>query len=451
MSDNKELQQLIERGQAGDIQALTDFFGNAHPADIADIIDQADAAQSQRFFAMLDVELQAETIGYLAEARQLMLVLGLSRRDLARLFTEMNSDERADLYQQLPEGIQITLMPALATAEREDLRRMASYPEGSVGSIMTSDYATLHPGLSAKRAIEALRAQALDKETIYVAYVLDEERHLIGTVSLTELVLANAQTKVEQVMRAEPVWVSVDASPSDASRMVADYDLLAVPVLDASGALVGIVTHDDAFDVQEEQATEIMHKASSVGAMVGSIKTATFSMLYQKRIYWLVLLVFGNLLSGLGIAFFEDTIAANVVLVFFLPLLVGSAGNAGSQASTLMVRALSTGDVEMRDWASMLLKEVSVSLALGLTMALTVSMIGYWRGGIDIAMVVALTMMLVVVVGSLIGMCLPFILSKLNLDPATASGPLITTIADAAGVLIYFGIAVAILPPLVTG
>ncbi len=449
MSDGKELQQLIERSQAGDIQAMTDFFGNAHPADIADIIDLAETEQAQQFFAMLDVELQAETIGYLEEARQLQLVLGLSRRDLARLFTEMNSDERADLYQELPEGVQESLMPALATAEREDLRRLTSYPEGSVGSIMTSDYATLHPSLSAKRAIEALRAQALDKETIYVAYVLDENRQLIGTVSLTELVLANAQTKVEQVMRPEPVWVSVDASPSDASRMVADYDLLALPVLDANGMLVGIVTHDDAFDVQEEQATEIMHKASSVGAMVGSIKTATFSMLYQKRIYWLVLLVFGNLLSGLGIAMFEDTIAANVVLVFFLPLLVGSAGNAGSQAATLMVRALSTGDVEMRDWASMLLKEVSVSLALGITMALTVSMIGFWRGGVDIAMVVALTMMLVVVVGSLIGMCLPFILSKLNFDPATASGPLITTIADAAGVVIYFAIAVAILPPLV--
>lgn len=441
----RDLEQLVERAQAGDIHAITDFFGNAHPADIGNLIDAADVEQAQQFFAMLDVDLQAETIGYLAEPRQLALVLGLSRRDLARLFTEMNSDERADLYQELPEEVQVSLMPALATAEREDLRRLASYPEGSVGSIMTSDYATLHPGLSAKRAIEALRAQALDKETIYVAYVLDETRHLVGTVTLTELVLANATAKVEQLMRPEPIWVAVDAPQSEASRLVADYDLLAVPVLDENAALVGIVTHDDAFDVQEETTTETIHKASSVGAMVGSIKTASFSMLYQKRIYWLVLLVFGNLLSGLGIAVFEDTIAAHVVLVFFLPLLVGSAGNAGSQASTLMVRALSTGDVEMRDWAGMLLKEVSVSLALGLTMALTVSFIGLWRGGPDIALVVASTMMLVVVVGSLIGMSLPFLLNKLKFDPATASGPLITTIADAAGVVIYFAIATAVL------
>lgn len=216
--------------------------------------------------------------------------------------------------------------------------------------------------------------------------------------------------------------------------------------------MVGIVTADDAMDVAQDEATEDFHKSGgSLGRVAHSIKDASVGVLYRNRVFWLVLLVFGNVFSGAGIAYFEDLIAANVVLVFFLPLLIDSGGNAGSQAATLMVRALATGDVVLRDWASMLGRELVVAGLLGLTMALAVSTIGFVRGGLSIALVVALTMQVIVIVGSVIGMSLPFLLSRFNADPASASSPLITTIADGAGVVIYFYIASRLLPQLAGG
>jgi len=231
------------------------------------------------------------------------------------------------------------------------------------------------------------------------------------------------------------------------ARRISRYDVLAMPVVDAQNRIVGIVTHDDAMDVLQEEATEDFHRVGSVGDLDRSVRGASIGLLYRKRIGWLILLVFGNLLSGAGIHYYEDTIASVVALVFFLPLLIGSSGNAGAQAATLMVRALATGDVMLKDWGRMLGREVLIALLLGLTMALAVSTIGWYRGGTGVAVSVALTMVLVVIVGSLIGMSLPFVLSRLKLDPATASAPLVTTLADAAGVFIYFGVATAILFP----
>lgn len=196
---------------------------------------------------------------------------------------------------------------------------------------------------------------------------------------------------------------------------------------------------------ERDEATEDFHKGALISTPIGSLKNASVAFLYRKRVLWLVLLVFGNLFSGAGIAAFEETIAANIVLVFFLPLLVDSGGNAGAQSATLMVRALATGDVVMRDWLRLLGRECGVALALGATMSLAVAGLGLLRGGQGVALVVASSMLIIVLVGSLIGMSLPFLLSRMKLDPATASGPLITSIADAAGVLVYFGIATAVL------
>jgi magnesium transporter len=196
---------------------------------------------------------------------------------------------------------------------------------------------------------------------------------------------------------------------------------------------------------ERDEATEDFHKGALIGTPLGSLKNATVSLLYRKRVLWLVLLVFGNLFSGAGIAAFEDIIAANIVLVFFLPLLVDSGGNAGAQSATLMVRALATGDVVMNDWWRLLVREGAVALGLGLTMSVAVAGLGMLRGGPDVAFVVASSMLIIVLIGSLIGMSLPFLLSRMRLDPATASGPLITSIADAAGVLVYFGIAAYVL------
>lgn len=227
--------------------------------------------------------------------------------------------------------------------------------------------------------------------------------------------------------------------------MIARYDLLALPVVDADGVLLGIVTHDDAADAMQAEMTEDFQKISTVLPFSQNMRQASIRLLYSKRIVWLALLVFGNLFSGAGIAYFEETILAYVSLVFFLPLLIDSSGNAGAQSATLMVRALATGDVVLKDWRDLIGRELFIAAALGATMALVVFPLGIWRGGSDVALVVGMTMFLVVIIGSLVGMSLPFLLSRLKLDPATASGPLVTTISDALGVLIYFSIATTML------
>jgi magnesium transporter len=275
--------------------------------------------------------------------------------------------------------------------------------------------------------------------------VVDPERRLVGSVRLQELILAWPNVSIADLMERNPRSVLVSDDQEVAAREIARYDVLALPVVDSEGHLVGIVTHDDAMDVVEQEATEDFHKQATVGTIVTSLKDASIGLLYRKRITWLVLLVFGNLLSGAGIAYFEETIAAHVALVFFLPLLIGSGGNAGSQASTLMVRALATGDVGLRDWGRVLGREILVAAALGATMAVAVSAIGFFRGGPEIALVVALSMIMIVMVGSIIGVSLPFLFSRFNMDPAAASAPLVTVMADAVGVMIYFSIATALL------
>ena len=416
-----------------------------HAADVAAALDQLDAPLACRLLHVLPAIERADLYGHLSPASQVGIASCIDRTELAELFLHMSHDDRADLFNRLSAGQRESFLPALAQVEREDLRRLAAYKEGTVGATMTSDYATVLPGLTARDAVEHLRHVAPDTETIYQAYVIDDERRIVGTVSLRDLIVAAPLQRVEAFMKRDVITVAADSPREEAARLVARYDLIALPVVDAADRLVGIVTYDDAMDVAETEATEDFHRVGAMAGLAASIRDATVASLYRKRIFWLVILVFGNIFSGAGIAYFEDTISAYVALVFFLPLLIDSGGNAGSQSATLMVRALATGDVVMKDWARMLARELGVATLLGATMALAVSLLGLWRGGPEIAVVVVLTMQLVVMIGSMIGMSLPFLLSRFRLDPATASAPLITSIADATGVVLYFAIATAVL------
>ncbi|MND97493.1 Magnesium transporter MgtE [compost metagenome] len=418
---------------------------NLLSADIARYLDSQDLTEISRLLDLLPLGKRAEVFGYFPIARQVQLAEALPRSALVALIAAMSADERADLFNRIGQDHRDALLPALAHLQREDLRTLANYAEGSAGAIMTSEYSTLDARLNAAQAIEALRREAADAETIYQTYVLDEQRQLLGTLSLRELILAPPQIPVAQLMITPVVSARVDDDQEEVARLINHYDLLALPIINADGALVGIVTCDDAMDVVVEEATEDFHKGALIGTHIGNLSTATVTMLYRKRVLWLVLLVFGNLFSGAGIAAFEDIIAANIALVFFLPLLVDSGGNAGAQSATLMVRALATGEVVLRDWLRLLGRECAVALGLGATMAVAVALLGVMRGGWDISLIVASSMLIIVLLGSLIGMSLPFLLSRLRLDPATASGPLITSIADATGVLVYFWIATQVL------
>lgn len=409
------------------------------PVDIAEILAQLKPAQAWALLKKLPQ--RAEVFEYFDAEQQVRMAEQAPRGGLAPLVGAMAADERADLFKRLTEEQQALLLPALAQAEREDMRKLASYEEGTAGALMTSDYATLKPTMTVSEALVALRQEAPDAETIYHAFVTDERRRLMGAVSLRELILAKPTLTVGDLMVHSVIRASIQTDQAEVARLIARYGLLALPIINDDEQLVGIVTYDDAMDVASEEATSDMHKGAAVTSVIGNMKEASIALLYKNRVFWLVLLVFGNIFSGMGIAHFEDIIAANIVLVFFLPLLVDSGGNAGSQSSTLMVRALATGEVYLKDWFVLLGRESLVAMALGLTMAAAVSIIGWYRGGPEIALVVSLSMVAIVLIGCLIGMSLPFLLSRFNMDPASASAPLITSICDASGVVIYLFIA----------
>ncbi|PXX96564.1 magnesium transporter [Halomonas sp. LBP4] len=431
-------------------ERLDQLLPELRSADIAEIVEDILAEEDDLPIALglldsLPIERRANVLGYLPGEEQTDVAEAMSDETLLAVLEEMGSDERADLFNLLGEDRRETLLRRMARQEREDLKRLASYEEGTAGAIMTSDYVAIPSGMTVSQAMMRVRQTAPDAETVYQLYIIDPDGRLAGTLSLRQLMVARPTARVDDLMIKDVISIPVDQEQEEVARAVARYDLLAVPVIDAEQRLVGIVTHDDAMDVAESEATEDIHKGMSIGQLEDGVSRVPLWSLYRKRVIWLVLLVFGNLLSGAGIAYFEDTIVAQVALVFFLPLLIGSGGNAGAQAATLMVRGMATGDVGVKDWGKLLGRELLVAGSLGLTMALAVAPIGVLRGGEAVAMVVAMSMVTIVLFGSLLGMCLPFLLDRLGWDPATASAPLVTTLIDASGVLIYFSIATAIL------
>jgi magnesium transporter len=419
---------------------------NLHPNDVAKFLQNYEIAEIVSLLRCLDLRRTAKIFSFIVSFTQMQLVTVMTDKELSKLLTYLAPDKRTDVFNFLPLARQQSLLSSLTYAQREDLSRLAQYHEGTVGAVMTSEYAALSPSIMVKEAIEQLRLDALNKETIYQIYLIDEQKKIIGTLSLRELILAQPEVKLADIMWKKVIAIEVDKPKKEAIQKIADYDLLVLPVTDSLGKILGIVTYDNAMDVVEELATESFHKAGGTVSNIGfSIRDAAVSLLYRKRIFWLLLLIFFNVFSGAGIAYFEDTISQYVALVFFLPLVIGSGGNAGSQSATLIVRALATGELKLRDWTYMLSKEILVALLLGITMAIAVSFLGFFRGGLQISIVVSLAMVAVVIMSSILGMCLPFILYRFKIDPATASTPLVTSIADLNGVLIYFFIATKIL------
>lgn len=413
--------------------------------DIADCL--WDKAQPERMllFRLLPRERSAEVFAYLSPEQQDALLRDLTNDETRHILTRLSPDDRTALLQELPAEVTQRLLSLLSAEDLREARGLLGYPPESVGRLMTPDYLAVQPDWTVARALKYIRDHAETGETANTVYVVDRRGKLLDAIDLRRFILASPRARVKSLMSGRAVSVSAFEDREAAVRAIQHYDLGAVPVVDSAGVLLGIVTVDDVMDVAEAEATEDFHKMASVATLHLSLRDARPSLLYRKRVGWLLVLVLMNVFSGAAIAYFEDAIEALVVLVFFLPLIIDSGGNAGAQSATLMVRALATGDVEIKDWFRLWGKEFAVSAALGATMGLAVSLLGLWRGGQSVALVVSLSMALVVIVGSLIGMLLPFVLARLRMDPAVASAPLITSIADIAGILVYFSVATAVL------
>ena len=422
------------------------IVNNYQDADIVEVLEELEVEKTASLLTKLPSAEFASLFGYFSPVYQDKVLHAIDETEQLRLFKAMARDERVDVYQRLPEEEQKEILPKLAKQEQEDILQLASYEEGTVGAVATSAYVAIPENMTVIEALRYVRKNAANMETIYQLYIVDAQQRLIGTLSLRELMTEKDDAIIKDVMRTDLVSVNADEPQQEAPDAIRRYDLLAVPVTNEKNKLIGIVTVDDAMDVDVDESTEDFHKGGGTLALKDvSLRDASAWTMYKKRMPWLIILVFANMFSGNIIASYEDTILTYVALVIFLPLIVDSGGNAGAQSSTLMVRALATGDLHLKDWFKTLGREFWVALPLGITMSVAVWGLGYYHGGSDIALVVSLTMVAVVLAGSMIGMSLPFLLSRLKLDPATASAPLITTIADAVGVMLYFFIAITVL------
>jgi magnesium transporter len=432
-----EIAELIAQRRWTELREVLEDWPAPEIADLLLDLPKPDRVLLYRALSRRDA---AETFSYLEVEQQDALLMELSDEETRGLLADLPPDDRTHLLEELPGRATQRLLNLLGAGDRKEATWLLGYPEESVGRLMTPDYVAVRPGWTVEQALRHLRARGPRSETVNVVYVVDERWHLLDDIELRRLILAEPETPVSEVMDESFTSIPASAGREEAVNLIRRYDLLALPVVDSDGVLLGIVTVDDVMDVAEEEATEDFHRVGSVGPIRTSLRDAAVGFLYRRRIGWLMALVFVNIFSGAGLAAFEDTIARTVSLVFFLPLLIGSGGNAGAQSATLMVRALATGDVRMADWLRLLGKELSVALLMGLTMALGVAAISALRAP-EVMLVVSLTMTISVVFGSLFGMSLPFVLTRVRLDPATASAPLITSVADIAGVLIYMSLA----------
>lgn len=413
--------------------------------ELADLLLELDKADRVLLFRALPRDLAAEVFSFLEADNRDSLLGSLTDTEMQHLLTSLEPDDRTTLLGELPGQVTQRLLNFLSAADLKESRGLLGYPEESVGRLMTPDYVAVRPEWTVARALEHIRKRGHESETINVIYIVDRGWKLVDDLPLQRLILAEPEAAVESLMDNSYVSIAATDDREEAVRLSSRYDLVALPVVDSSGVLIGIVTIDDLLDVAEQEATEDFHLSSAVTPFKTSYWQTSLWRLYRSRVPWLAGLVMVSLISSGVIAAFEDVLAQTIALSFFIPLLIGAGGNTGSQSATMMIRAISTGEIEIADWLRALLKELSIGLALGASLGLLGMALGVIRGGYEVGLIVALSMLVMLIITNLLGMALPFILIKLKMDPASASGPLVASVSDAIGLLVYFSIATLIL------
>lgn len=424
-----------------------------HPATIAEKLNELNEQDIWQVLYMLDLQTRADIFSHLNDHHQIDIIHILKRNDIVDLLTEMSPDDRASLFNKLSDYTKEYILPALAQAEREDIRRLTAYDKGTAGSVMTSSYATLSPNFTAAEAIEKLREIAPDRETIYCAYVVNDKRQLLGYVTLKDLILARKDAKVADLMDDNVIYAHVDDDQEEAARKIQKYDLIALPVVNGGNALVGIITHDDAIDIITQEHTEDMEKFMGITGKheVGVYLQTSALKHFKNRVYWIVGLAILGLFSGLVIHQFEDTLTTLLILALYMPMVADTGGNAGSQAATVIVRALALKEIKIKDFFRIIFKELQIGILLGMVLAIiswakvvflskNVSLLPafslYYVG-----LAIAIALGIQVIVSTLIGAILPILAVKFKQDPAIVASPALTTIVDITGLLIYFMVA----------
>ena len=436
---------------------IRDILITMNPADIASVFDSMEEERLPLLFRLLPKELAAETFVEMEPDAQELLIRGFSDSELREVVDELYVDDAVDIVEEMPANVVRRILSQADPQMRKDINEILRYPENSAGSIMTTEYVSLRPDMTVEESILRIRRTGVDKETIYTCYVT-RDRLLLGLITVKDLLLAQDDgMHISELMETNVISVNTHTDQEEVAQMLSKYNFLALPVVDGENRMVGIVTFDDAMDVLEDEATEDME---IMGGMTPSDKTylrSTTFDLFRHRIPWLMLLMVSATFTGLIITKFEDALKMQVALTAFIPMLMDTGGNSGSQSSVTIIRALSLGELEFSDLGRVIWKEIRTAVLCGLALAavcfgkiLLVDrlLMGNDSISVMVSLVVCLTMALTVLVAKVVGCILPMLAKKIGFDPAVMASPFITTIVDALSLLIYFGIASTLLPGL---
>ncbi len=438
-----EIKELIE---TKNWRVLKDVLSDWVAQDIVDLIHNVGENEGDIIFRILPRDLAADVFSELDKNEQKKILKLLSSEHIKEIFTQLSPDDRVDVFEELPATVTKKLLNLLPPEERKETMTLLGYPEKSVGRLMTPRFVAIRPNWTVAQSLEHIRRFAKYAETIDVVYVVDNNWVLLDEIALKDLILSSPDTTIEQLLDKEYHAVAASEDQEIAVEIMKKYNLNVLPVVDSKKVLLGVVTVDDILDVYEDEVTEDIHKSASVSPFEVSYGTTPVFTMFKKRIIWLLLLAVGGTMTATVISHFESMIGKIIILASFIPILIGTGGNIGTQSSTLVIRALVTGEITPKKWLFVIRKELLVAVIIGISLGFFLGLWSYlMKNNILVSIIVGSTVLFISLWASLVGSMLPIILRKLHLDPAVVSSPLISTFLDVSGLLIYFSMALIIL------
>lgn len=442
----KEVRLLLTEHDSAKAQV---YLAQLQPADIAELLEDLEEEEQQWIVSLLDSETAALAINELDPEHGGELLGSLNEERVTEILEEMSFDDAADLLSELPDQEQNRYLEMLEKDDQQDVRELMNYREDTAGGLMTTEYVAIREDISAAKAIDELREIAPDAETVYYVYVINTENKLVGVISLRELIIANPQSKIKDILRTNIISVPVDMDQEEVARIVSKYNFLAVPVVDHDGALLGIITVDDVIDVIHEEATEDLYRlAGTTDEEAEEEEEFGVRILtsLKSRLPWLFITMLGGLVSGQVLSGFSDKISAVVALSFFIPLLTGMGGNVGTQSSTVTVRGIAMGQIKTDNMLTVIFREALVGLSIGSVLGFLVGIFAsLWQGKPMLGVCVGLAMLGNMLTAATMGTLVPIFFRKVGIDPAVASAPFISTAIDITGLLIYSTLATVLI------
>lgn len=440
----ENIEELIKEKKYSEIKKT---LNEMNEYDIAEILEELPPKESIRIFRLLNKDIAADVFSCMETDKEAMIIASLSEKEAIDIINDMAADDATDLMDEIPANVVHSLLKKVDPETRRDINQLLKYPDNSAGSIMTVEFLDFKDNLTIKEAIKKIRQEYDDKETINVCYVTDTKRKLIGKVTLKDLVVNPEDKKISEVMDDDFQYVNTLMDQEEVAKIIQDYDITAVPVVDSEDKLVGIITIDDVIDIIEEEATEDIEKMAAITPTEKSYLKLSVFDIWKSRIPWLLLLMISATFTGKIIQHYESALAACVILTSFIPMLMDSGGNAGGQASVTVIRGLSLNDIEFSDTLKVIWKELRASLLIGLTLAVANfgKLMLIDKVSTSVALVVCSTLVIVIIMAKIIGCTLPILAKRIGFDPAVMASPFITTIVDAISLFVYFQIAVHVL------